>query len=79
MTADNFQLSIKIFLREWAPTKENVSLSGNKVLFYQDNARVHTCVVTMTNFYEFGHEMPQCPLLVSKLIEMTKQKENYLQ
>lgn len=32
-------------------------LAKKKVLFHQDNARVHTCVVTMAKIHELGYEL----------------------
>ena len=40
-------------------------LSKKKVVFHQDNARVHTCLVPMVKFYELDYELlpypPQSP------------------
>lgn len=36
-------------------------LKKKKVLFHQDNARVHTCAVTMAKFYQLGYELLQHP------------------
>ncbi|QQP31396.1 Mariner transposase, partial [Caligus rogercresseyi] len=63
---------------ESAPKKAKVGLSTNKVmatvfwdaqkvLFHQDNARVHTCVVSMAKFYELRYELLPHPPYSSDL------------
>ena len=37
--------------------KKRPHLTKEKVLFHQDNARVHTCVVSMTKFHELRYEL----------------------
>ena len=36
-------------------------MAKKKFLFYQDNARVHTCVVSMAKFHELGYELVPHP------------------
>ncbi|QQP51330.1 Mariner transposase [Caligus rogercresseyi] len=37
--------------------KKRPHLAKKKVIFHQDNARVHTCVVSMAKFYELRYEL----------------------
>ena len=36
-------------------------MAKNLVIFYQDNARVHTCAVSMAKLYELGNELVPYP------------------
>ena len=37
--------------------KKRPHLAKKKVIFYQDNARVHMCVVSMAKFHELRYEL----------------------
>ena len=45
---DRFDINLKQKRPHWAK---------KKVLFHQDNARVHTCVVTMPKIHKLGYEL----------------------
>lgn len=42
-------------IRYWFETK-TTAFEEEKVLFHQDNVRVHTCLVTMAKIHELGYE-----------------------
>jgi len=63
--------------------KQCPHLAKKKVLFHQNNARVHMCLAMMAKFNEFHYELlPSSifarfsPATVSKLEEMIRRKES---
>lgn len=47
-----------------------------KALFHQDNARMHTCLVTMTNIHELRYELlPHPRFSPLRLLSVSKPKE----
>ena len=41
--------------------KKRPHLAKKKVIFHQDNAKVHTCVVSMAKFHELRYELLPLP------------------
>lgn len=46
----------------------NNDLTGEKVLFYQDIARVHKCVVALAKINQLSYEMPYHPRCSTDLV-----------
>jgi len=70
--------------------KKRLHLAKKKVLFHQDNARVHMCLASMAKFNEFfryellphpvySPDLAPCNFLVSKPEEIVRKKEIHYQ
>lgn len=65
---DHRQIVLGAFGRIWNWLKKKMrSFIGKQIWFHQDNARVHTSVVTMAKIYELGYKLLPFPAYSSDL------------